>query len=422
MKPHECDAGGYTGNPLTEAEVSQTVQRTLSSLDLAGRRVLLIIPDSTRSAPVGLFYREIYRFLEDTALSIDVLVALGTHQSMSREQIFRRLEISAGEYQTRFSEKTQLYNHQWDNPDALQEIGRLSADEVAGITEGLIREPVRITINRMIFSYDQLIVIGPVFPHEIVGFSGGNKYFFPGICGEDILNLFHWIGALVTNAVINGVIDTPVRKIIDRAADFITVPRTFFHLVVRHGVLLGIYPGSAEDAWREAARCSSHVNIVTTGRRYSTVLGIAPLKYDELWTAGKVAYKAETVVEDGGRLIVYAPHITELSRTHDAFIRRGGYHVLDYFLENEGHAAGVPGSVLSHLIAVKGSGTCRSGEERPRIRVVLATGIPEETCRAVNLEYMNPDEINPDAWKGREQEGILVIEDAGEVLYKVGMR
>ncbi len=405
--------------PLSKEIVSHIIRDTLTGLKLDGKRVLLIVPDSTRSAPVELLYREIFTFLEQRAVGIDVLIALGTHQPMTKEKIFRRLGISAAEYKERFGIKTRLFNHQWENPLALAEIGKLHADEVAQITGNLIHEPVRITINRMIFSYDHLLVIGPVFPHEIVGFSGGNKYFFPGICGEDILNMFHWIGALVTNAVINGTIETPVRRLIDRAAEFISVPRTFFHLVVKHGILHGLYPGTAAEDWKKAAVHSSRVNIVNTGRRFSSVLGIAPPKYDELWTAGKVAYKAETIVEDGGRLIIYAPHIRELSFTHGGFIRKGGYHVLDYFLNSQAGGLNVPGSVLSHLIAVKGTGTYCSGLEEPRIRVVLATGIPEKTCRAVNLEYMNPDDIVPEQWKSREDEGILVIEDAGEVLYRV---
>ena len=57
-----------------------------------------------------------------------------------------------------------------------------------------------------------------MFPHEVVGFSGGNKYLFPGIAGPEIINFTHWLGALITNYDVIGAGYTPVRAVIDRAA------------------------------------------------------------------------------------------------------------------------------------------------------------------------------------------------------------
>jgi nickel-dependent lactate racemase len=261
------------------------------------------------------------------------------------------------------------------------------------------------------------MVIGPVFPHEIVGFSGGNKYFFPGICGEDVLNVFHWLGGLITNAVINGIKDTPVRDLINRSTEFIDVPRLYFNMVVNHGTLHGLYVGDGIKAWGEACDLSAKVNINYTGKRYKKVLGIASLKYDEIWTAGKVAYKAETIVEDGGELIIYAPHITDISFTHGKYIEQVGYHVKDYFATRMDEFKHIPQSVLSHIVTIKGTGTFENGAEKPRINVVLATSIPKEKCKEINLGYMDPEKIKLEEWE--EKEGILVIHDAGEVLYKV---
>ncbi len=105
---------------------------------------------------------------------------------------------------------------------------------------------------------------------------------------------------------------------------------------------------------------------------------------------GKCTYKLEPVVADGGELIIYAPHITRISATHGVLIERIGYHVRDYFLAQMGRFTDVPGGVLAHSTHVKGLGTYVNGREQPRANVVLATGIPEATCRKINLGYRDP--------------------------------
>lgn len=413
---------GYPEKKLTNDEIMEILDKALVAEHWQGAKVLLILPDLTRSAPIGRFFREIYERLHTVADKIDGLIALGTHQPLSMESIFRRVGITALEYAEKYSQKTHFYNHEWDNSEALMGIGTISSSEVEKITQGMMKRKVDITLNKLVFNYDKLIVLGPVFPHEIVGFSGGNKYFFPGICGEEILNTFHWLGGLITNAVINGTKKTPVRALIDRAAEFITIPRLYCNLVVNHGKLHGLFVGDGIEAWGKAADLSAIVNIVHTNRRYHRVLGLTPRKYTELWTAGKVAYKAETIVEDGGELIIYAPHIKTLSMTHGVPILQTGYHVKDYFASRMEQFNSVSGGVLSHLVAVKGTGTYESGVEIPRIQVILASGISEEICKTVNLGYMDPESIIPEEWANREKEGILVIPDAGEVLYRYDCR
>jgi hypothetical protein len=153
-------------------------------------------------------------------------------------------------------------------------------------------------------------------------------------------------------------------------------------------------------------------------RAYPTVLGVAPRMYDELWVGGKVMYKLEQAVADGGRLIIYAPHLRAISRTWGEHIERVGYHVRDYFLGQWERFRGQPWAVLAHCTHVKGLGSFLGGEERPRIEVILATGIPEELCRKVNLGYLDPAAVNPEQYRGREAEGILCVDRAGETLYR----
>ena len=130
-------------------------------------------------------------------------------------------------------------------------------------------------------------------------------------------------------------------------------------------------------------------------------------------------YKLEPVVANGGELIIYAPHITEVSITHGPQIEEIGYHVRDYFAKQMEKFSHIPGGILAHSTHVKGVGTYENGIENPRINVVLATGLSEETCRKINLGYRNPATIRIEDFQGKEDDGILYVPKAGEILYRL---
>src|SRR6185503_12376326 len=144
-------------------------------------------PDGTRSAPVGLLFQTLHRQLGEVTQAFDVLIALGTHQPMSETAICQRLEISEPERRGAYCH-VRFFNHAWNDPAALQRVGVIPADEISRLSGGLFSIEVPVDVNRLVFDYDQIIIIGPVFPHEVVGFSGGNKYLFPGVAGPEILN------------------------------------------------------------------------------------------------------------------------------------------------------------------------------------------------------------------------------------------
>jgi nickel-dependent lactate racemase len=273
----------------------------------------------------------------------------------------------------------------------------------------------------LVLDYDHLLVCGPVFPHEVAGFSGGNKYFFPGLSGPSMIDFTHWLGALITNYRIILTADTPVRRAIDRAASFIPTPRHAFCGVVAPDGLAALCFGAMEDAWRRAAALSAQVHVHYVERPFRQVLAVLPTMYDELWVGGKGMYKLELVVADGGELIIYAPHMFEISRTHGMLIRQVGYHVRDYFTKQWERFKQFPWGVLAHSTHVRGLGAydTATGVEAPRIQVTLATGISQEVCHSVNLGYRDPANIKLAAWADRETEGILVVPRAGEILYRV---
>jgi nickel-dependent lactate racemase len=419
IQPSSTATGnGSVAGPLSEQQVRDLVAQALAPLALSGKKVLLIVPDSTRTAPVGLLFRVIHDLLGTETKSLDVLVALGTHPPMSEEAIHRRLEITAEERAGRYG-RVRLLNHAWNDPAALALIGTIPAGEIGALSGGLFEMEVPVTINRAIFDYDQVVIVGPVFPHEVVGFSGGNKYLFPGIGGADILNFFHWLGAVITNPRIIGNKWTPVRRVVDRAAALVPVPKTAFCMVVDRGRLAGLHAGSPETAWSQAADLSAKLHVVYKDRPFHTVLSCAPPMYDELWVGGKCMYKLEPVVADGGELIIYAPHLREISVTHGPLIQRIGYHTRDYFLRQWDRFKKEPWGILAHSTHVRGIGTCENGIEKPRIQVTLATQIPEDVCRAVNLGYRDPRSINVADYQNREDQGILYVPKAGEMLYRL---
>jgi nickel-dependent lactate racemase len=406
---------------LSGEEVKEISESALSELNFKGKKVLAIIPDNTRTAPLPLFYQLFSNFIGKRAKSLEFLIALGTHPALSEEEIDHLLGRNPEERKNH-----RVFNHHWDDPKQLREIGKISAQEIEEISGGLFREEVKVSVNKLIFEYDFLIIISPTFPHEVVGFSGGNKYFFPGISGPEILNFFHWLGAVITNPVINGTKWTPVRTIIDKAASMIKIPRICFSLVVTSqcledisSSLKGIFIGPPEEAYSQAADLSAKVHIIYKEKPYKKVLSMAPEMYEDLWTGGKCMYKLEPVVAEGGELIIYAPHIKEVSYVHGKILDRIGYHAKDYFLKQMSRFQDVPRGIMAHSTHVKGIGTYENGKEKPRIEVILATGIPGERCRKINLGYRNPQEIEPRDWENREDEGILLVRQAGELLYRL---
>jgi nickel-dependent lactate racemase len=409
---------GSEGARLTEQQVQNCCSQAFSSMPLDDRKVLVIIPDHTRTAPIDMMFRVLYRLLADRVELLDYLVALGTHPPMSDDAIDHRVGITSVERTTKYP-KARFFNHHWKDQNQLRVVGILTAEEIEEISAGRMLQRVDVTINKMVYDYDLLLIVGPTFPHEVVGFSGGNKYLFPGIAGQEIIDLFHWLGALITNPEIIGTKYTPVRKVVDKAAALLPMERMCMSLVVKGTDLAGLYIGTPEDAWEAASDLSDRLHIIYKDRPFKQVLSRAPEMYADLWTGGKCMYKLEPVVADGGELIIYAPHITEVSVTHGEIIEEIGYHVRDYFAKRMDRFSHIPGGVMAHSTHVKGIGTFEDGVETPRVNVVLATGIPAEVCRKINLGYRDPTTINVSEWMDREEEGILYVPKAGEMLYRL---
>jgi nickel-dependent lactate racemase len=398
---------------LTSNEINEFLSESLANFGEPSEHILVVIPDDTRTIPMPEVYAGICRELAPRVKKLSFLVALGTHPSMTDAELDRHLGTDWRR------PDVFVHQHDWQSADGLVSLGTIPASEIETLSSGLLSEDVPVTINRLALDVDRILIVNPVFPHEVVGFSGGHKYFFPGISGERILDTSHWLGALITNPEVNGHKDTPVRELIERAAKLVPTPRQGLAFVMRGHDPIGAFFGDVQEAWSAAADLSAQTNIIWKDRTFHTVLSIAPSMYRELWTAGKCMYKLEPVIADGGKVIIYAPHLHEIAPTHERWIRQVGYHTRDYFLKQWDRFSDVPRAILAHSTHVKGTGTYEGGVEAPRVDVVLATGIRESDCTQINLGFQDPSTVDLHSFENREDEGILVVPNAGEMLFRL---
>lgn len=388
-----------------------------------GDRVLAIIPDKTRDDNTHVLFPTAVKFLAQRGVAaFDALVAQGTHPPMSEAQKLSKIGLA--------SFAGQIFDHRWDEPDELITLGELSASKVSELTRGLIDQSVSVSVNKLLAPgvYDAVVVFGATVPHEVAGFAGGAKYFFPGVAGPELTHTTHWLGALAGIENIIGEVDTPTRKLIEAAADLIPARVISLNSVVSRDsdgelVTYALFTGEIRKAFRNAAELSRRVHIHYTRRKYKTVVALLDPHYDEMWVGGKASYKLGAIVEDGGELIVYAPHLTKLSETHGALIEKYGYAPLEVVRDMLGASPELRENlcIAAHLVHVAYAGrTDEHGRVVPRYRITMATGLDEETCRRVNLGYLDHRTLDLEAL--RSQPDTLVVKDAGRDLYKVELR
>ncbi|MEX2534164.1 MAG: lactate racemase domain-containing protein [Trueperaceae bacterium] len=408
------------GALLSQEDIREALAGALGGRH-GGEKMLVLIPDHTRTLPLPMLFRVLVEVLAHAA-KIDFMVALGTHPPLSQERLLKLVGLSEEERAGRYRH-VGLMNHDWGDPATLVPVGTLGRDRVQQIAgdrwHPTLGGDVEVRINRAALEYDHIIILGPTFPHEVVGFSGGAKYLFPGISGPEMINVTHWLGALAGVRGTIGIKNTPVRAMIHAAAELVPTPVTLAALVVEGEGLAGLFVGAHLEAWSAAADLSAKRHIRWFDRPFERVLSGAPPMYDELWTAGKAMYKLEPALAAGGELIIYAPHLDTVSRVHGRYIWEIGYHVLEYFLAQWKRFEQIPLGVLAHSTHVRGDGAFEDGVERPRAKVTLATRLSREECDRLNLGYLDPAGIDPQSWKGREGEGILYVPKAGEMLYRV---
>ena len=419
-----------TGNGSPESNLSTgdlrlIVENALSEVP-KGSRVLAIIPDKTRDDNTHLLFPMAASVLAQKGITqLDALVAQGTHSPMSDAE--KLAKIGAESYES-IPNLGSIYNHRWDRPEELVNIGELSADEVSQITRGLFNEPIPLAVNRLAApgNYDVILIFGATVPHEVAGFAGGAKYFFPGIAGADLTHKTHWLAALATIEKIIGRIETPTRHLIEAAADRISAKVIAFTSVVTRTEddrlrTHALFAGDFRRSLRMAAEVSRHVHVKYTGRQYRRVVALLDEHYEDLWLGGKASYRLGAVIEPGGELIIYAPRLRCISETHGDDIERfGGYAPLEKIKDLVANSGELQANlcVAAHLAHVSYAGRSGSdGEFVPKYSIKLASQVDRETCRRVNLDYLDYQTFNIADYLNNPD--TLVVERAGRDLYQV---
>jgi nickel-dependent lactate racemase len=408
---------------LLPEELRSIVEQSLSHI-VAKRRVLAVIPDSTRDDNTDLLLPLVAQTLSNKGVSsLDALVAQGTHPPMTEAE--KRKKIGLTNNSTLPLKLVRIFDHQWDKPEELVSLGELSSTQVQRLTDGLFQQAIPVRLNRLLqhSGYDLALVFGATVPHEVAGFSGGAKYFFPGIAGPELTHLTHWLGALTTIEQVIGKVETPIRHLIEAAAEFISAEVISFNSVVTrdaHNRLhtRALFAGDIKAAFRRAAEVSRSVHIKYTGRKYKRVVALLDEHYEEMWVGGKASYKLGGIIEPGGELIIYAPHLHGISKVHGQLIERYGYAPLEAVREMVSSSSELQANlcVAAHLAHVSYAGRSNeNGRIVPRYRITLASSINEETCRRVKMGFMPLDQFRISDYG--TDENTLIVENAGRDLY-----
>jgi nickel-dependent lactate racemase len=402
---------------ISDETIAGLIREALEVIE-QGERVLAIIPDKTRDDNTHLLFPIANQFLTERGVAcFDALVAQGTHPPMTDSQ--KKAKIGIEDFAGR------IFDHSWDRAEEIVTLGELSAETVSALTGGLVDRAVPVTINRLLAArvYDTVLVFGATVPHEVAGFAGGAKYFFPGVAGPELTHTTHWLGALAGIENIIGEVETPTRKLIEAAADLVPARIISLNTVVSRAdagrlITYALFTGDIREAFRRAAAVSREVHIRYTGRKYRRVIALLDPHYDELWVGGKASYKLGAIVEDGGELIIFAPHLNKLSQTHGKLIEKYGYAPLESVRDMLGVSQELRENlcIAAHLAHVAYAGrTDADGNIVPRYRITMASRLDEQTCKRVNLGYLDYrtfdyETTDPDT---------LIVKDAGRDLYRV---
>lgn len=414
---------GAPERDLSRDDLAEIVEEALARVP-RGARVLAIVPDRTRDDSTDVLFPLAAEALAARgAARLDALVAQGTHMPMTDAQKRAKLGLSNREAPLPVA----IFDHGWDRPADLVTIGRLDAEQVRELSGGLLAEDVPLTVNRLLApgAYDLVLVFGATVPHEVAGYSGGAKYFFPGVAGPELTHVTHWLGALVSVEKTIGRVETPTRRLIEAAAAHVPIPAVSFNSVVTHDAdgrlrTCALFAGDVRASFRRAAAVSARTHVRYTGRTYRRVLALLDEHYDELWVGGKASYKLGGIVEDGGELVIYAPHMRSISETHGPVIERYGYAPIETVRTWVAESPELRGNlcVAAHLAHVAYAGRYDAhGGIIPKFRITLASGIDRARCERVGLGFADYGAI--DRAEFDADPNALVVERAGQELYLV---
>ncbi|HNT92596.1 MAG: DUF2088 domain-containing protein [Bacteroidales bacterium] len=331
------------------------------------KRVLILPPDITRAhSGAGMLTELLWENLGERVT--DILPALGTHAAMTGAELGKMFGIVP---------HSLFREHRWRTD--IEELGRVPASFIAGVTEGRLTFDYPVQVNRLLASggHDLIISVGQVVPHEVTGMANYNKNVFVGCGGSEAINKSHFIGAVYGIENILGTTDNPVRAVLNRASEIAAprLPLLYILTVVAPDSegrlkIRGLFAGDDIECFNQAAALSREVNFTTLPERLKKVIvWLDPEEYKSTWLGNKSIYRTRMAIADDGELVVLAPGVKTFGEDHaiDQLIRKYGYRttpeILSFTDGNDDLKENL--SAAAHLI---------HGSPENRFRVTYAAG------------------------------------------------
>ena len=364
-------------------ELKQALAKSLEGKNL--KKVLILPPDYTRMySGAGKITGIYYELLKDTC-QVDIMPALGTHVPMTRE-----------EWVAFFGEHVpfdRMLTHNW-RTDVVK-IGEVPASFVSEVSEGLVNSSIDVEVNRCIMdpSYDLILSIGQVVPHEVVGMANYSKNIFVGCGGASMINSSHMLGAFYGMERIMGKDFSPVRRVFDYAQEHFLkdIPLVYVLTTTTNAgdevTIHGLYISAERSGFEAAVKKSQQINLTHMKQRLKkVVVYLDPREFKSTWLGNKAIYRTRMAIADGGELIVLAPAVGHFGEDeeNDRLIRKYGYvgreNVLKLVDAPENDDLRENLSVAAHLI---------HGSSDGRFKITYCAGkLTEQEVRGVAFDYM----------------------------------
>ncbi|MBO4860855.1 MAG: dihydrofolate reductase [Clostridia bacterium] len=405
------DADGVTalecGAPMTDEAISEALDRLIGAKK--PRKALILPPDHTRLySGGGKITDMLWHKLKDSC-EVDIMPALGTHAPMTRdewEEFFGDIPFE------------KMIVHNWRT--GVERVGEVPAEFVKEVSEGIMNEPVPVEINRRLLdkSYDLIISVGQVVPHEVVGMANYSKNIFVGCGGSGMINASHSLGAFYGMERIMGRDHSPVRKVFDYAEEhFIADLPVVYVLTVCAGGgktdIRGLYIGRDRSLFERAVAQSRKINLDHLKKPIDkAVVMLDKNEFRSTWLGNKAIYRLRMAMAEGGELVIIAPGVNKFGEDaeNDRLIRKYGYcgreKVLELVKSEPELRANL--SAAAHLI---------HGSADGKFRVTYcAGGLTEQEIDNAGFGYMPPREAM-EKYRVRELKDGWNDVDGEEVFY-----
>jgi nickel-dependent lactate racemase len=395
-----------------DSELYDIISDSIADVRADLGRVLLLPPDLTRMhSGAGKITAMLYSMLKDHCV-VDIMPALGTHEPMSLHECGKM-----------FGEGIPfscIKNHNWKT-DVIK-IGEIPGEFVSKVSGGLLDYDIDVEINKRLTdkTYDLIISIGQVVPHEVVGMANYSKNIFVGCGGRDIINKSHMLGAVYGMERLMGEDHSPVRKVLDYAEEkFLSDMPLMYILTVTTAIkdkvtIEGIFTGRSRKIFEEAVSLSREKNLNILGKRLEkVVVYLDEREFKSTWIGNKAIYRTRMAIADGGELVIIAPGVRKFGEDekNDELIRKYGYagkeSILSSYKKNKDLQDNL--SAAAHLI--HGSSDGRFGI------TYAAKCMSEEQVRAVNFKYMDYEEAIKKYRPDKLREGCNILDDGEEVFF-----